>query len=355
MSTIDEVARVAPQFQIEGELVACAGYGNGHINQTHLAIYRSDRGESQYVHQKINDAVFGDIPALMSNVGRVTRCAPGLTPRLIPTREGEDALHALDGSWWRTYAFVPNARTYDFPDSPKRAYATARAFGAFIRALKDIDGKPLHETIANFHDTPSRLIALADALTEDPLRRAADVKDEVAFCFAHESLAQRLEILRRGGLVAECVTHNDTKINNVLIDDRTGDGVCVIDLDTVMPGIALYDFGDIVRTATMPIPEDERDLSLARVDPALFESVARGFIDGASDAITSVDIEHFVTAGKVIALEIGVRFLTDHLCGDRYFRIRRAGQNLDRARTQFALVRSLAENEDALQSLIPRR
>ena len=343
------IAEVAPHFQVEGALVSASRYGSGHINETYLATYRSSSGDRKFIHQRINDGIFRNVPQLMDNIGRVTRHAAGIVPELIPTKDGSDVLHAHDDSWWRTYSFIEGARSYDYVDSPQRAYNAARAFGEFLRSLRNLAGEPLHETIPGFHDTPARFEALVNAVSADPLERAGDAATEIAYCLANEPLANRLESLRLAGALTECVTHNDTKVNNVMIDDRSGEGVCVIDLDTVMPGLALYDFGDMVRTATMPAGEDERDLSLIEISAPLFAAVARGFTDGAGDMLAPRETDHFVTAGKVLTFECGLRFLTDHLLGDRYFRISRAGQNLDRARTQFALVRSLTRREDELR------
>ena len=345
------IANVAPYFQIDGTVISASRYGNGHINQTYLATYHGSSCESKFIHQRINDRIFRDVPQLMENIGRVTRHAPGIVPRLIATKDGSDVFHAEDGSWWRTYTFIDHAKSYDFVDSPRRAYHAARAFGAFLRSLANLDGGPLHETIPAFHDTSARFQSLVEAVSADPLGRVDDAATEIEFCLANEPLANSLGSLRQAGKLTECVTHNDTKVNNVMIDVRSGEGVCVIDLDTVMPGLALYDFGDMVRTATMPAAEDERDLSLIEVSVPLYAAVARGFADGAADMLAPHETDYFVTAGKVLTFECGLRFLTDHLLGDRYFRISRPGQNLDRARTQFALVRSLARREDELFTL----
>lgn len=257
-----------------------------------------------------------------------------------------------DGSWWRTYAFINDVATYGYLDSPERAYQGARAFGAFIGALSDLSGPPLNETIRSFHDTQARFAALDDALARDPLRRARDARAEIAYCMKNASLANALDQLKSAGIATECVTHNDTKINNVLFDDASGEGICVVDLDTVMPGLAPYDFGEIIRTATLPVAEDERDLSLVEVSLPMFQAVTRGFIDGSAKLLSRREIEYAVVAGRVMAFENGLRFLTDHLVGDTYFRIGRAAQNLDRARTQFAFERSLECHEERLRSVI---
>ncbi len=353
----DEFVRsVASRFRVRGTFVGARRFGSGHINDTYLARYRTDDGERPYVHQRINERVFPNVPALMENIGRVTRHAraklgaAALT--LVTTDRGEDVLHDADGSWWRTYEFVEGARSHDTVDRPEQAYHVARAFGRFARALVDLPGDRLHETIPSFHDTAKRVSALVRAAGEDPLGRAAGAAREIDYCRRNESLADALAALQREGISRECVTHNDTKVNNVMLDEATGEAACVIDLDTVMPGLALYDFGDMVRTATMPVPEDERNLSLVEVNARMFEALARGFIEGAGSLLRYEEREHLVTAGMVMTFECGVRFLTDYLGGDTYFRIRRPEQNLDRARTQFALVESLARRKGLLQRSI---
>lgn len=359
-------ASVAPHFQIDGEFARAEPFGSGHINTTYLAHYRDGDGGARYVYQRINDAVFTNVPAMMQNIARVTDHVRGkvalddpddvhrrvltLVPPLVRTDSGYDALRADDGSWWRAYRFIDGARTYDTLDDPQRAYRAAKTFGCFIEMLADLGGDRLHETIPAFHDTPKRYADFIAAVERDPHGRAAGVKAEIAFCERNASLANALEDLRADGASRECVTHNDTKVNNVMMDDLTGEGLCVIDLDTVMPGLALYDFGDMVRTATMPVAEDERDLSLVEVDAAMYGAVARGFVEGAGALLGPQEREHLVTAGRVITFECGMRFLADHILGDTYFRIHRPGQNLDRARTQFALVDSLRRREEELHT-----
>jgi hypothetical protein len=360
-------ASVAPHFRIDGDFARAEPFGSGHINRTYLAHYRDGNGGARYVYQRINDAVFTDVPAMMQNIARVTRHVRGklangtaddahrrvltLVPPLVSTDSGHDALRAEDGSWWRAYRFIDGARTYDTLDDPQHAYRTAKTFGCFIEMLADLGGERLHETIPAFHDTPRRHADLVAAVERDPLGRAREARAEIAFCDRNAPLAGALEALRSDGAARECVTHNDTKVNNVMMDVATGEGLCVIDLDTVMPGLALYDFGDMVRTATMPVAEDERDLARVEVDAAMYAAVARGFVEGAGSLLGPREREHLVTAGRVITFECGMRFLADHLLGDTYFRIHRPGQNLDRARTQFALVDSLTRREAELHTV----
>jgi hypothetical protein len=364
------LAPIGEQFQIPGKFVDAHPYGNGHINATYLVTYRGTKGETRYIHQRINDRVFTDIPRLMHNIGVVCRHVRAkleaastadldrhvltLVRRGVPTNGGDDVLRDQHGHWWRTYEFIEGATAHEFVDSPERAYAVARAFGGFLRALSDLDPSELYETLPGFHDTYKRFATLTAAISADSCKRALKATDEITYCLQNAHLAQQLEELREAGSARVCVTHNDTKINNVLIDDATGEGICVIDLDTVMPGLALYDFGDIVRTATTPAAEDEPDLSKVHVDVRMFEAVARGYIEMAGDALLHTEIDHLVTAGKVITFESGIRFLADYLMGDVYFRVKTADHNLRRARTQFALVRSLQAHEDELREIVQR-
>ncbi|HQR67479.1 MAG TPA: phosphotransferase, partial [Thermoanaerobaculia bacterium] len=220
--------------------------------------------------------------------------------------------------------------------------------------LSDLPPPRLDETIPHFHDTPRRLARVREVVAADPRNRAAGVAREIAFVERRDSLAGSLASLAAAGLLAERVTHNDTKLNNVLLDDATGEGICVIDLDTVMPGLLLHDFGDMVRTAANPVAEDERDAARVVASVPMFEALVRGYLEAMAGALSSLERERLVVAGKLLTYECGMRFLTDHLEGDVYFRVHRDGHNLDRARTQFALVASLEAQEGALSRLVER-
>ena len=269
----------------------------------------------------------------------------------MPTREGAGFLQDEGGDFWRAYLFIEKARTYDQLTDPSQAYQAARAFGAFQRQLTDLPGGPLNETIRGFHDGPARFAAFQDVLDEDPENRALEAKAEIEFLTRHAGLFEVLPGLVREGRIPVRSTHNDCKINNVMIDDATGEGISVIDLDTLMPGLALFDFGDMVRTSTCRAAEDERDLTKVVMDPAMFEQVLEGYLSTAGGFLNRDEIDHLPFAGKLITLIIGTRFLTDHLAGDRYFKIHRPGHNLDRCRTQFKLVESIAGQEEALMTL----
>jgi hypothetical protein len=353
-----DVRSVAHRFQIYGEFISASPYGSGHINDTYCAVFNQGATPVRYILQRINHNVFKTPEALMENVQRVTthlslkavdqadfsRC--GLT--LIPARDGRAWHCDPNGNYWRTYIFIENARTYDAVESPQQAFQAARAFGRFQKLLSDLPAPRLHDTIPNFHHAPSRFTKLEAAVAADSANRAQLARPEIEFALNHKPMTG---VLLAAGL-PERVTHNDTKLNNVMLDDKTGEGICVIDLDTVMPGLALYDFGDIVRTSTSPAKEDERDLSKVQMQFPMFEALARGYFATAAEFLTDVERQHLVFSGKLITFEIGIRFLTDFLEGDVYFKVHREGHNLDRCRTQFKLVESIEQQEDQMNKLV---
>ncbi|MCX7916301.1 MAG: aminoglycoside phosphotransferase family protein [Verrucomicrobiae bacterium] len=339
-------------FVIYGEFVCARPHGSGHINDTYAVTFDQAGKPVRYIVQRINHRVFNNPVALMENIYRVTthvkakltgaRSRRALT--LVPTRDGQPFHRDEAGNFWRCYLFIEGARTYDAVESPKQAYEAARAFGRFQQLLADLPAPRLHETIPDFHHTPKRLAALEAAIAADTAGRARECGPEIEFVMKRRALTRALV---EAGL-PERVTHNDTKLNNVMLDDATGEGVCVIDLDTVMPGLALYDFGDQVRTTTSPAKEDERDLTKVGLRREMFEALARGYLEAAGRFLTREEKELLVVAGKVITLEIGIRFLTDYLSGDVYFKVHRPGHNLDRCRTKFKLVESIEAQEHEL-------
>jgi hypothetical protein len=353
-----DLGAVARQFQLRGDFAGAAPYGNGHINDTYCV--RCDQGGSQarYILQRINHYVFKNPVALMDNVRRVTEHlarkiadGPDRTRRvltLMPAHDGKSYHCDADGNHWRAYVFIEKARTYDAVETTRQAFEAARAFGRFQCLLADLPAPRLHDTIPDFHDTPKRFAAFEAALAADAFNRAALARPEIEFALNHKAVAA---LLLDAGL-PERVTHNDTKLNNVMLDDATGEGVCVIDLDTVMPGLALYDFGDMVRTTTSPAQEDERDLARVRLQFPMFEALVRGYLATAADYLTAAEKCFLPAAGKVITFEIGLRFLTDFLAGDTYFKVHRENHNLDRCRTQFKLVESIARQEEPMNRLI---
>jgi hypothetical protein len=354
------VEHVARQFQIAGDLISANPYGSGHINDTYCVVTDLNGMRLRTIVQRINRNVFRNPVALMDNIQRVTshlasqvavdadldRDRRVLT--LIPAVDGRPFHVDAEAQYWRSYRFIEGARTYDAVESVEQAYQAARAFGRFQKLLVDLPQPRLHDTIPDFHNTPKRFAALQQAIDADVAGRTSHAKAEIEFAVTRQPLVNAL--LKAN--LPERVTHNDTKFNNVMLDDRTGEGACVIDLDTVMPGLALYDFGDMVRTTTSPAQEDEKDLSKVSMQFPMFEALARGYIAEAGSFLTSAEREQLAFAGKLITFEQGIRFLADYLAGDPYYKIHREGHNLDRCRAQFKLVESIEMQENTMVELI---
>jgi len=352
------IAEVARHFQFQGETSAIAPHGNGHINDTWCVTCRVDTDAARYILQRINRNVFRDPAAVMQNIERVTThlaaqaadesdcVCRALT--LIPAKDGRSWHVDADGDTWRAYLFINNAHSFEAATSPVQAFQAARAFGRFQHQLATPPPPRLNETIPNFHYTPKRFAALQKAVAADTCNRAALAKPEIDFAFARQSITN---ILLDADL-PERIAHNDTKLNNVLFDNESGKAVCVIDLDTVMPGLALYDFGDMVRTITSPAEEDEQDLSKVTMQMSFFESLLRGYHLAAGGLLTLAEKQHLVAAAKVITFEQGIRFLADYVAGDAYYKVHREGHNLHRCRTQFKLVESMERQEEAMNLLV---
>ncbi|MBL9191187.1 MAG: aminoglycoside phosphotransferase family protein [Opitutaceae bacterium] len=353
-------------FVIHGRYVAGAPHGSGHINDTYAVQFDQAGVRVRYLLQRINHRIFKDVPGLMENIRRVcehsqTRVSSGSGPAdsrrslvLVPTRDGQ-ACHRDDtGSWWRCFLFIEGARTHDVIESPAQAREGARAFGAFQALLADLPGKRLHETIPQFHHTRRRFDVLRAAIDADPRNRAARARAEIGFALGQERIVDVLLDLQARGEIPERVTHNDTKLNNVMIDDRTGEGLCVVDLDTVMPGLALYDFGDMVRSATNAAAEDDPDPARVQARLPVFAALVEGYLATAGAFLNAAERAHLVFSGRLITYEIGIRFLTDFLEGDVYFKTRHPEHNLDRARNQFALVHSLEAQQAVMESMVQR-
>ena len=360
-----DIKKIFGHFQIEGEFLQAAPYGSGHINDTFVVNCKSLPGNRHYLLQRINHTVFKNPPELMGNISRVTEHIRGKLEscgaedidrrvlRLIPAGDGKN-YYRDDGNYWRVYLFIEKAKTYDVLENLDQAYEAAKAFGAFQNMLVDLPQPPLHETIPNFHNGQKRFEAFRQALDADICNRAKEAKQEIEFLQANGWIFETFPKLIEQGHLPIRITHNDTKINNVMIDDQTNEGVCVIDLDTVMPGLALYDFGDIMRTTLSPAAEDEQDLSKVSMKMPRFEAILKGYLSSAAAFLNKVEKEHLVFCGKMITLVIGTRFLTDFLCGDVYFKVHRQGHNLDRCRTQFKLVQSITEQQDNMQKFVEK-
>jgi Ser/Thr protein kinase RdoA (MazF antagonist) len=276
------------------------------------------------------------------------------TINLVPTVEGRAFCRTPDGNYWRAAIFIEGAQTYEIVDNLDHVYHVANAFGRFQRLVSDFPAERLHETIPGFHHTPKRFAAFVEAVERDATNRAGSARAEIEFVERRVGDVPILVDLLQQGKLPQRVTHNDTKFNNVMIDDATGKGICVIDLDTVMPGLSLYDFGDAVRSGANPAAEDEQDLSKVTIDLEIFDRFANGYLDAARDFLTPLEIDYLPFSARLMTLECGMRFLTDYLNGDRYFRIFRENHNLDRCRTQFKMVHAMEEQFDAMASIVSR-
>ncbi len=337
-------------FNFKGTYIEAQLYGFGHINDTYAVHFaNSDGSLHRYILQRINHNVFKQPEALMGNIEGITKYlrkaiidASGNPARetlnLVPAYNGKSYYKDDDGNYWRAYIFIEGARTYQVVEKPEHFYKAGKAFGTFQKLLDSYPASTLSETIPNFHNTKKRFEAFVEAVEKDSTGRAKDVRPEIEFALARGAEMGTLVELLESGKLPLRVTHNDTKFNNVMIDDLTGDGICVIDLDTVMPGLSLYDFGDSIRFGANPAAEDEKDLEKVWMDMKLFEEFTRGFLEAAGDSLTEAELDYLPLSARVMTYECGIRFLTDHLNGDTYFKIHREGHNLDRARTQFKLV-----------------
>lgn len=346
--------QVLSSFALEGRPSSCERYGCGHINETYLVTEDTGR---RYILQKLSNRAFPDIAGLQENVAAVTRHLHSKTENpygaltLIPTKDGKTWVHLGENSDWRLYDFVEGSICLQAPECPEDFYQSAIAFGTFQQQLSDFPAETLHETIKNFHNTPDRYRLFREALARDPLGRAASVQPEIDFALAHEEIGGRLTAMRKAGELPLRVTHNDTKLNNVMLDAKTRTPLCVIDLDTTMPGLSAYDFGDSIRFGAATAAEDEKDLSKMTIDLDLYRIFTRGFLT-ACPGLTENERKALPLGALTMTLECGIRFLTDYLDGDHYFGIHYPEHNLDRARTQFKLVSEMEKHWDAMAKIV---
>ena len=353
-------------YDFGGQLVGAVRYGSGHINDTFVV--HTQPGEDpcrRFILQRISSAAFKHPDEVMANIVGVTsflgekiKEAGGNPARetmsVWATKSGENFHTDSEGGAWRVYPFVEDTICLQKAETPELFAASARAFGKFQRMLKDYPADTLYETIPKFHDTEDRLAKLKAAVAADVMGRVKEVGPELKFVQEREAdCSVALSALRDGRLPLR-VTHNDTKLNNILIDRESGEGICVIDLDTVMPGLAINDFGDSIRFGANHSAEDERDLTKVNFDLELFDVYAAGFLEGAGGALTETELDYLPWGAKLMTLECGIRFLTDYLEGDHYFRIHREGQNLDRCRTQFTLVSDMEAAWDDMKAVVDK-
>ena len=351
-------------FQWNGVAISAQRYGSGHINDTYLVtLEMSDGTKDSVILQRMNTKIFANPEELMENIMGVTSFLSkkivenGGDPKretlnVIPAKDGKSYFVDSEGQYWRSYVFIKDAKGYDQVETMEDFYQSAVAFGNFQRLLADYPAETLPETVAGFHDTKFRFEVFKKTVAEDPLGRASTVQKDIDFVLAHEDVANVFGDMQARGELPLRVTHNDTKLNNVMIDDDTHKGICVIDLDTVMPGLAMNDFGDSIRFGASTAAEDEQDLDKVWCDMELYEIYVKGFIEGCGGKLTEKEIKLLPMGAKVMTFECGMRFLTDYLQGDTYFKIHREHQNLDRCRTQFKLVADMEKKWDIMNEII---
>ncbi len=345
---------VLKHFALKGNAELCERYGCGHINETYRVV--TDE-KAEYILQKINHHVFTDVPALMENISAVTSFLaqrvsdPRGAMHLVPATDGKPYYMDEAGEYWRVYDFILDSICLQKAETPEDFYESAIAFGTFQQQMAEFPAATLHETIPNFHNTVDRYAKFKAAIAADKLGRAASVQKEIDFLLSREEEMGTLHNLRLSGELPLRVTHNDTKLNNVMLDAKTRKGLCVIDLDTVMPGLSLYDYGDSIRFGAATAAEDEKDLSRMTMSLDLFRVYTKGFLT-ACPGLTDLEVELLPLGAKTMTLECGMRFLTDYLEGDTYFATHYEGHNLDRCRTQLKLVSDMEQKWDTMKQIV---
>ncbi len=362
----EKIIEIAKHFELQGDLVEVKRWGNGHINDTFLLIYQIGKmGRLKVILQKMNKVVFPKPVEVMENVMGVTQFlykkieeAGGdpmrETLNVIPAVDGRPYYQDEDGEYWRAYIYISDARSFDVPETLDDFYESAYSFGKFQSMLSDYPAETLHETIEKFHDTRNRFANFKKALEADIMGRAAEVQEEIQFILDREADASVFVDMIENKELPLRVTHNDTKLNNIMLDNVTRKGICVVDLDTVMPGLAMYDFGDSIRSGASTGAEDEKDLDKISCNMELFEVYTKGFLDGCGHKLTEKEVDLFPMGAKLMTYECGMRFLTDYLEGDVYYKIHRPEHNLDRARTQFKLVADMEAKWDIMQNIVAK-
>jgi Ser/Thr protein kinase RdoA (MazF antagonist) len=355
-----DLAAIVKNFEIEGDYTNGSLYGSGHINDTYLI----DTSHGRYLLQRVNHHVFKNVPQLMHNIERVTnhiknklirpgdsniRTHPCLT--FFPTQKGKLYHQDKHDNYWRMTVFIENSHAYDIVDSPQQAYAGGKAFGRFQAMLSDFNATLLHESIPFFHNVRKRLQTFVGSLKKDPLGKAQIVRDEIKLVKARSEEMQCILRLGEQGKIPLRVTHNDTKFNNILFDSDEN-VICVIDLDTVMPGYVHYDFGDAIRTGSNTAAEDEPDLNKVSMDISLYEAFTRGFLEETTSFLTATEIDYLAFSAKLLTFIMGLRFLTDFIDGDIYYKISYPEQNIARARAQFKLLESMDEQYQEMRAIV---
>ena len=357
--------RITAMFKYDGEPYLITPYGNGHINSTFKVECKNGDKTTRYILQRVNNNIFPDTDALIKNVENVTaflrekiakRGGNVLreTLNLVPTVSGKNYYTDEKGESWRSYLFIEDTVCYEKIEKPEDFYNCGYAFGNFQNLLADFPVEKLNEVIPNFHNTPTRYETFKKAVEADICGRAKTVRKEIDFVNAHAKDMPLLTDMLKMGEIPLRVTHNDTKLNNCMFDKNTGETICVIDLDTVMPGLRAYDYGDSIRFGATTGAEDEPDLSKVNFSLTLFESYTKGFIKACGESMSEKEALSLPIGAKLMTLECGVRFLTDYLEGDTYFKTSRENHNLDRCRTQFKLVSDMEQQWDKMNEIVLR-
>ena len=356
--------KLISNFKFKGKFVKSNCHECGHINDTFILDFEDEKNNGfKYVLQRINCDIFKCPEELMENIKHVTKHISDKvkeangnplreTLNLIPTVDGKTYFITEDGNYWRAFNFIDGASTYQIVENPKHFYTCGKALGKFQKQLSDFPVSDLYETIPDFHNTAKRYRDFLEAVNEDKANRVKDIGSEIDFIMSREKETSILVDMIDSNELPLRVTHNDTKFNNIMIDDNTGEGVAVIDLDTVMPGLALYDFGDSIRSGATTALEDEVDLSKVNFDIGLFEQFTKGFLEEVGECFTENEIKYLAFSAKLITFECGMRFLTDYINGDTYFKIQRENHNLDRARNQFKLVSDMEEQMEEMDKIV---
>ena len=350
-------------FKIEGTLVSVEPYGFGHINRTFLAVYDVNGQTKRYILQQINSKLFNPVEHLMSNIELVTEfnrkriAERGGDPdreslTIVRTNDNKTFYKDAEDKYFRVYIFIERTVAYQTVANPKDFYYSAIAFGNFANLLAEFDASQLYETIPLFHNTVNRFKNFKEAVEKDAFGRAKDCQEEIKFIMDREHYYGKIVGMLESGEMPLRVTHNDTKLNNVLLDDKSGEPVAVIDLDTMMPGSLCYDFGDSIRFGCNPCEEDEKDLSKVNFRFDLYKTYLDGYLTALGDSITQIEKDNLALGSIMMTIECGMRFLTDYLSGDTYFRTHREGQNLDRCRTQLKLVADMEKIKDQMDALV---
>ncbi len=351
-----EVSIINTVFKIEGHILSAIPFGNGHINDT-FRLINQDNSKPDYLLQRINHLIFTEVEQMMLNICRVTehinQKLPGSTLELIRTRKGKNFHRDTVGNYWRIYRFRKELQSIDVAETPTQIYEGAKAFGRFLSHLADFPAHTLHDTIPHFHDVVIRLQQLQQAINKNEVGRVKEALPAIEYSWEIAEIMQRIQKAGERGEIPLRVTHNDTKFNNVLLDEA-GRGRCVIDLETVMPGYVHFDFGDGIRTTVTTAAEDEADLEKITVDLDRFQAFAQGYLEETRDILSPAELQYLPLAGPLLAYLMGIRFLADFLRGDSYYKIHFAGQNLQRARAQLELTRKLLAQQQALQDILKK-